>query len=66
MTKEISQKFETINNQALSTIEGGLGYRWACSDGTKSAWHAKKATAQANANSYMKIHRGVVCSVFHS
>lgn len=42
-----------------------MGYRWHCSDGFSSAWHAFRKTAENNTRGYEKIYRGVTCSVMY-
>lgn len=57
--------FKTLNEKELATVEGGLGYRWRCSDGTVSAWHMFRGTAQTNADNHEALYPGVVCRVYH-
>ncbi|MCK1221403.1 ComC/BlpC family peptide pheromone/bacteriocin [Streptococcus uberis] len=65
MNTNIFEQFTQISDENLAKIEGGVGYRWHCSDGFSSAWHAFRKTAENNARGYEKIHRGVTCSVMY-
>lgn len=47
------EPLEFVNNEALTHVEGGVGYRWICSQNGKhtytSAWHLSYGTALTNA-----------------
>lgn len=63
MNTQAIEQFEVINSEKLAAVEGGVGYKWRCSDGFTSAWHMFRNTAQTNANNYMLRNRGVFCTV---
>ncbi|CAM4120921.1 hypothetical protein AT575_06110 [Streptococcus penaeicida] len=65
MNLHLLDQFTQISDENLTEIKGGAGYRWHCSDGFTSNWHAFSNTAKNNARAYEKIHKGVTCSVMH-
>lgn len=64
MNTKNSKQFTELTKKDLSMVIGGAGYRWRCSDGFSSAWHAFRNTAESNAKAYERIHNAT-CSVFH-
>lgn len=56
-----------IKESEMLQIHGGAGYFWRCSCGYKSAWHAFRHTAQANADAHTRIYgSGHVTAVYYA
>ncbi|MEQ9810916.1 ComC/BlpC family peptide pheromone/bacteriocin [Streptococcus jiangjianxini] len=47
-----------LTEEEMMIVQGGVGYRWRCNDGTVSAWHLFYRTAQDNANAHMVNYPG--------
>ncbi len=63
------EPLEFVDNEALTHVEGGVGYRWIGSQNGKhtytSAWHLSYGTASTNAKNHMALYPGSVCRVYN-
>ncbi len=62
MNPKTMKQFNTLNADVLATVEGGVGYTWACLDGKSSHWHLFRSTAKRQ---YESIYEHFRCNLCH-